>query len=273
MLLDYPDTFKYAHPSLNDMVLSKAGIVTEVHTGSNGHNATPTVKVHVCTECWDSLNDHGGNGRMPKVALANNLFRGPVPKELEGLTLAEQILISRYRTRVYLIKLVADGGKGDPATRQTALKGSVCSFEQHVDKAINLLPSSPDTLVDQVAVLFVGVTKPKAADFRKVLEVRREKVRAALMFLAKHIPAYRNIISQAAIDKLPESGVPQVVADTIVHAAREETETATDRSYVPCTDEDMETETAQQTEQSNEADKQGTAAEQSAEKSPVLFKK
>jgi hypothetical protein len=177
--------------------------------------STP-VKVDACSACWNSLHDHK---RMSKTALANNLFRGPIPKELQDLTLAEQILISRYRTHVFLIKLVGDSGKGDPATKQTGLKGTVCSFEQQIEKAVDLLPSSPDTLVDHVAVLFVGVKKPNAKAFKYVLEVLIEKVRAALAFLAKHIPAYRKIVSQAAIDALPAWGIPKAVEESIVHAA------------------------------------------------------
>ena len=105
------------------------------------------------------------------------MFRGPTPPELEGLTLTEQLLISKYRTRVFLVKLRDTSGKGDPAARQEALKGSVTSFEHETEQAVEMLPAAPDSLVDQVAVLFVGTKKPHPDAFKRILEVRREKVR------------------------------------------------------------------------------------------------
>jgi hypothetical protein len=163
MLEQYPDTFTYAHSDLNGMVLCKDGIV------ATSTNAGTGVIVHTCDSCWSSLDK---TRRMPALALANNLFRGPVPPELQGLTLAEQILISRYRARVFLVKLLGDSGKSDPATRQTALKGTVVSFEQDTVKAIDTLPASVDSLVDQIAVLYVGTKKPDPKAFKRHIRNR-----------------------------------------------------------------------------------------------------
>jgi hypothetical protein len=37
--------------------------------------------VNICKECFNSLKYH----KLPKYALANNLYIGPVPDELEGI--------------------------------------------------------------------------------------------------------------------------------------------------------------------------------------------
>ena len=222
MLQRFPNTFNYGHAGLNGMVLHKAGVVA-ADTG----NAVQ-MQINTCKSCWSRLQ----HGLVPKCALANNMFRGPTPPELEGLTLTEQLLISKYRTRVFLVKLRDTSGKGDPAARQEALKGSVTSFEHETEQAVEMLPAAPDSLVDQVAVLFVGTKKPHPDAFKRILEVRREKVRQALTFLAVHIPLYKTCVSQAQIDALPENGIPDSLRETIVHADRQ-AEQDDNRGYIP----------------------------------------
>ena len=211
----YPDVFKYDDARLNGMVLCKDGVHTQVSDSGT------TVKVSVCTSCWHALSTFDSR---PKQSLSNNLYRGPMPPALAGLTLAEEQLIARFRTRVFLVKLVGDKGKGEPGTQQTGYKGSVVSFEQESTKAIEKLPSLPDTLVDDFAVLFVGTKKPNPEQFKYVLNVRRNKVRQALKFLADHIPAYAASVSEENINQLPEDGIPAALEAAIVHAEREEDE-------------------------------------------------
>ena len=47
----------------------------------------------ICKECDKALT----KGQTPLLALANNLWIGNVPTELQGLTYAEQLLIARVR--------------------------------------------------------------------------------------------------------------------------------------------------------------------------------
>jgi hypothetical protein len=153
----HPNLFKYADSKLDGMVLCKEGICTVTAAGQT------STTMSVCKECWSVLQTQS---RRSKQSLSNNLFRDPTPPALSGLTLAEEMLISRYRTRVFLVKLVGDSGRGEPGTQQTGYKGSVVSFEQENLQAVDLLPSLPDTLLDQFAVFFVGTKKPKPEAFK-----------------------------------------------------------------------------------------------------------
>lgn len=117
------------------------------------------VYIRVCCDCWTSIQAK----RTPKFALANNMFRGPIPNELQDLSLSEEILISKYRTRIYMVKLVGENKQGDPSCRQTGYKGSIISFEQEAEKAIEKLPADLNVLVDHIAVLFVGTKRPHRA--------------------------------------------------------------------------------------------------------------
>ena len=47
----------------------------------------------ICASCKNSLQE----GLVPKYALANGLWLGSVPAQLQNLTYAEQLLISRVR--------------------------------------------------------------------------------------------------------------------------------------------------------------------------------
>ena len=60
-----------------------------------------TVSCWMCLDCTRSLERR----LMPKMALANNLWIGEVPLELQGLTIPEQLLIARHYPRCYIFKL------------------------------------------------------------------------------------------------------------------------------------------------------------------------
>ncbi|KAK0197841.1 hypothetical protein F5146DRAFT_919470, partial [Armillaria mellea] len=53
----------------------------------------------VCQDCLRSLTKE----ELPRLALANNMWIGHIPAELEILTLPERILIARYFPAAYII--------------------------------------------------------------------------------------------------------------------------------------------------------------------------
>ncbi|KIK53609.1 hypothetical protein GYMLUDRAFT_135017, partial [Collybiopsis luxurians FD-317 M1] len=59
----------------------------------------------VCRSCYDSV----ANGKLPKYALANGQWIGPVPNELKGLTWMEQLCISHVHHN-YCVARLAKGG-------------------------------------------------------------------------------------------------------------------------------------------------------------------
>lgn len=90
------------HTLFEGALLEPRGVVTQ----------DEGVVVQVCRECLQSLEASGDN--PPAMSLANDMWIGPVPWELEVLTLPEQMLIALLYPRVYVFKLYPRGRKVGP---------------------------------------------------------------------------------------------------------------------------------------------------------------
>lgn len=66
------------------------------------------------------------NAKVPRFALLK-VHPGELPPQLQNLTWPEQIIISLYRVRVCVFKLITHGA---PDGRQRAMKGQCISFPQ-----------------------------------------------------------------------------------------------------------------------------------------------
>jgi hypothetical protein len=77
--------------------------------------------VTVCKECLDALKKPAD--LPPQYSLANNMWIGNVPWELQRLTFPEQLLIALVYPRVYVFKLYPKkiGGACDAATLQRGM--------------------------------------------------------------------------------------------------------------------------------------------------------
>jgi hypothetical protein len=103
------------------------------------------VSFSVCLECWGFIQ----RSKLPAMALANNMWLGPVPPELQNLTIPEKLLISPVRVKVYIFKLKAPVG---PGTEQHAMKGQTIAFPQNVPAIFDALPTPTSSLPDAIKV-------------------------------------------------------------------------------------------------------------------------
>lgn len=118
--------------------------------------------VSVCIECMNSLKKK----KRPKFSLANDLWLGDIPKELQGLTLPESVLISKHFTAAYIVKLFPKQ-KGshtwDRARMHNGLRGNVSTYcldpkqvVSMVNPKVYVYPPSPKVLSATIAVTFLG---------------------------------------------------------------------------------------------------------------------
>ena len=77
---------------LHDVLVMHEGVVT-----ADGHVSA----LLLCGQCWGSLKKE----RMPDLSLANHLFLGIVPAELQDLTVVEEAMIARCRAKSWIIQL------------------------------------------------------------------------------------------------------------------------------------------------------------------------
>jgi hypothetical protein len=107
----------------------------------------------VCAICAESLD----KGNMPTLALANGLWVGEIPNELQNLTYAEQLLISRVRHNRCIVQVSSGMYK---------MHANAISFSNPMPKIYNILPPPIEEMDEVLAFIYTGPCKPTKADFK-----------------------------------------------------------------------------------------------------------
>ncbi|KAH9855238.1 hypothetical protein C2E23DRAFT_724926, partial [Lenzites betulinus] len=151
---------------------------------------------------------------LPPLALANKLYRGPVPSELRDLTFIEEQIIARCRSKCCIVHLRTDSEDEDapvlPST-QRGFKGHIIIHPQRAEQVAAILPPTVEDIVTPICVIFVGSVVPTKQWLErkaKPLVVRRERIRAALCWLKANNPLYRSIeIDERRLEDIPIEGL------------------------------------------------------------------
>ena len=190
----------------------------------NGVESTDGLTYHLnlCTSCLKSLQ----RNVLPKHALANRLYVGPVPSALRDLTMVEECMIARARAKSWIVKLQETDAETSSPTSQRGLKGHTIIYPQDPGKLATVLPPPIEETLMFICVIFVGsstLTKEWLRTKAKPLLVRREKVYNALVWLKEHNPLYKDIeIGLTNLDSLPVSDVlPYHIEHVCVDDAQE----------------------------------------------------
>lgn len=169
---------------------------------------------HVCHEAWplktkpkNSANYICSRGvhdkSVPKKFSADNsMIPSPVPKELQGLTQFEEMLIARAFPVMHVYTKLRGG--------QRAYKGHVLTLPQDVQKLAEILPRCPK---DLPVIIFTVNCKDNS--FSSDFVVRRKKVEDALYCLTgksangeTNNPLYKNVkIDRETLSNLPENDI------------------------------------------------------------------
>lgn len=150
---------------------------------------------YVCSRC-------SRDKTIPKkFSVQNSMIPSPVPKELQGLTQFEEMLIARAFPVMHVYT--------KPRGGQKAYKGHVITLPQDVQQLADVLPRCPKDL--PVIVFTISGKHNNSRDFT----VRRKKVSDALYWLTgvnekgepnNHL--YQNItIDNEILETLPENGI------------------------------------------------------------------
>jgi hypothetical protein len=154
----------------------------------------------VCSICIEFLDKK----KLPILALANGLWIGEIPDELQNLTYAEQLLIARVRHNRCIVKVSSGMSK---------MRANAISFSNPMPKIYNVLPPPIEEMDEVLAFIYTGPCKPTKADFKRTpLLVRRLKVSNVLYWLKlNHVDYYDCEISDKNLASYPEEGPPVVV--------------------------------------------------------------
>ncbi|KAJ7931878.1 hypothetical protein B0H13DRAFT_1459951, partial [Mycena leptocephala] len=169
-------------------------------------NGSPP-SLSLCKPCHSALKKN----KLPALALANKTFLGPVPNELRNLTIIEEAMIARCRSKCWIIQLKEENQDLELQNTQRGIHGHVIIYPQQPSKIADILPPSVEEITEPICVLFVGSSRPTPEWLRehaKPLAVNATRVRNALEWLKKHNPLYRDIkINEDCLRQLEENPV------------------------------------------------------------------
>ncbi len=177
-------------------------------------NGIQGTKVTCCDECLGYLK----RKKLPPNSAANGLQYGATPNELKDLKIGEKLLIGIIRPSVHVIKFKEIAG---PGTGQKGLKGNSICFPQNMETITsavysNTLPHNVESLCDSMKVVFTGAHRPTRQQLHNVLEVRRQKVSDALVWLKNNHHLYKDVhIDQARLLNIPANSIPECIWHTI----------------------------------------------------------
>ena len=162
---------------------------------------TGPVLDYSCSQVCDSCRRDLRKGKVPRLALANNLWIGKVPEVLKNLRYVEKILVARVRHTCAYVKV---------ASGMRKMKANVVAFESPTPKIYTVLPPPRDDIDDVLAILFTGPSKPTPADFaRTPFLVRRNAVINALNWLKLNHADYADIeVSETNMKQYQEDMPP-----------------------------------------------------------------
>ena len=152
---------------------------------------------HICNTCRASIR----HSKVPKMALANGLWLGPVPEVLSSLRYIEKMLIARIRHSFCSIRI---------ASGMRKMKAHAIAYQQPIPKIYNVLPPPKADIEEVIAIMFTGPCKPTSADFKRTpFLVRRNNVKSALEWLILNHSDYENVtISSNNLNEYPEDMPP-----------------------------------------------------------------
>lgn len=196
----------------------------------------PLASGWICNECHRSLIAD----RLPKLALANNMWIGPVPPQLAMLTLPEELLISRHFPRCYVVKLHPRLNRGvNPSHLQRGMAGNVTLYDMNTNDVIKmlegqLLPQPVISLASVLAITYLGTQKLPKNWLKNTFRVRQFVVHDALIWLKANNPLYGDInIANELLDQLPEDDVPDEITSIIRHVSNDDIASREAEGYVP----------------------------------------
>jgi len=192
---------------------------------------------HICDECLTNLRKN----RLPRLALANNMWIGDIPFELAVLTLPERVLIARNFPAAHIVKLFPLK-KGAPSTN-CALRGNVSTYRLDMDEIAdmvqgNIMPNPSQILASTIGVTIIGPKNVRERSMPGFLWVRRSRIRNALCWLQSNNPLYVDIIiSEERLDAIASNGIPVEILNATRYSDNVEEVERERAGYVPEDDE------------------------------------
>jgi hypothetical protein len=180
----------------------------------------PDESYRFCKSCFQALNIR----RIPKFSALNAVnvtMCQYYPPELEDLTLMEQYTIARSHPIGAILKLRPNGLQN--AAAYNAIRGHIITIPQNPGPLLDILPSPDLQFHDYLRIVWLGKSDPTTNDLKPFVQVRKDKILRALLWLCENNPLYESVtINRDLIDRWEASFIPPVLQDSIVNISPEE---------------------------------------------------
>ena len=166
-----------------------------------------------CTSCYTALR-HCAVPKFSAKNLVNVTMCQYYPAALEDLTVVEECLIAKCHPIGTILKL-RPGGRPSPAS-YNALRGHMIVIPQDPGPLLRILPSPELKLDNLIKVFWLGKHPPTNRDLKPFLQVRKDKVLAALQYLVQHNHLYHDLaINYRMIDSWADNFIPPEITENI----------------------------------------------------------
>ena len=158
---------------------------------------------YICVDCFKAVSLK----KIPHKSLANGLWIGDIPPELQDLSWTEKMLISRVTHNYCVVRFSMSGMKG-----LHKLKANAISFSVPMPKVYKVLPPKREDLDDVLAFIYIGPVKPTTEDWKRTpFLVRHNKVKDALDWLKLNHEDYTDLeISEENLKTYSETEPPVI---------------------------------------------------------------
>lgn len=185
-------SFAFGHDALDGLMLHKAGVEFDAVSGA-------AVGVKICCHCRCSL----AKTKVPRLALANDLYRGSLPDQFRDLTWVEEKVCALYCITAHVTRLFQSS---DPA-QPRVFHGNTCAHEMNSLSTAAVLPRTPADVNGFLSVVFIGPEKFDPKRFGSLFRVRKQKIWDFLVWLRHHNVLYAKIpLDSALMDVYPDDG-------------------------------------------------------------------
>ncbi|KAG1826402.1 hypothetical protein EV424DRAFT_1306470, partial [Suillus variegatus] len=182
-------------------MLDKAGVTTQTNLCAS---------LNVCVDCFSSLS----HAKVPRLALANHLYRGHLPHQFHDLTWVEEMVCAVYRNTAHVTQLY----QSTDAAQPFILHGNTCVHETNVISTVTVLPHTPADINGMLSVVFVGPAKLTDKSLKTMFQVRKKLVWAFLRWLCTHNCLYWNVrLDKDIMDEYPEDGPMPGAAGRVIY--------------------------------------------------------
>ncbi|RSL80314.1 hypothetical protein CEP52_017409 [Fusarium oligoseptatum] len=149
--------------------------------------------VDICLECRGCFE----KGKLPKACSVNNMDIGcehRYPGELDGLSPVEERLIALQAPFGYITKFTVDNKTPSGVSYRKHVKGHIVVFPNNVDDLVaTVLPHPLLQTIENIHVSWSGANRPSPSEVGTLLQVRKSRITAALLWLQRNNPLYRDI--------------------------------------------------------------------------------